>query len=333
MPSRRAVIIVFDSLGIGELPDAAEYNDSGSNTLSNIAKAAGPLHLKTLSSMGLGLIEGVSGIEKAALPTASYGRMAEASKGKDTTTGHWEMSGVILESPLCTFPNGFPDEILELFSEVTGYGWLWGKAASGTEIIERLGAEHLKTGKPIVYTSADSVFQVAAHEDVISTKALHELCVKMRAALTPYGIGRVIARPFVGAPGSFKRTKARKDFSLEPPGATMLDILKESGKDVVGIGKIPDIFVHKGFTKEVTASTNADVLKATALALDTTGDGLIFSNLVDFDMHYGHRNDAAGYARALEAADKGLEEVVKKLGQGDIMFITADHGCDPTTDR
>lgn len=328
---KRAVVIVFDSLGIGALPDAALYGDEGSDTLDNLARAAGGVSLPTLSSMGLGLIEGVETVEAVLEPSGSYGRMMERSAGKDTATGHWEMAGVITDRPLPTFPEGLPLEMLERFSEVTGYGWLGGMPASGTEIIERLGQEHLSTGKLIVYTSADSVFQIAAHEELVPVEELYRVCALARELLYGYNVGRVIARPFVGSPGSFKRTGRRRDWSMAPPVPTLLDHITGGGLCVAGIGKIGDIFCHKGLTEEIHTAGDLDGIDKTIEAIGRVKNGLIFTNLVDFDTSYGHRNDAVGYARALERIDARLPEVMAALGPSDILFITADHGCDPTT--
>ncbi len=328
---KRAVVIVFDSLGIGALPDAALYGDEGSDTLDNLARAAGGVSLPNLSSMGLGLIEGVETVEAVLEPSGSYGRMKERSAGKDTATGHWEIAGVITKRPLPTFPEGLPKEMLERFSEITGYGWLGGMPASGTEIIERLGQEHLSTGKLIVYTSADSVFQIAAHEKLVPLEELYRVCALAREFLYGYNVGRVIARPFTGSPGSFKRTGRRRDWSMAPPVPTLLDHITGGGLEVAGIGKIGDIFCHKGLTEEIHTAGDPDGIDKTIEAIGRVKEGLIFTNLVDFDTSYGHRNDAVGYARALERIDARLPEVMGALGPSDILFITADHGCDPTT--
>lgn len=328
---RRAIIIVFDSLGIGELPDAAEYNDAGSDTLDNLVRRRGGIDIPNLWSFGIGNIEGVDSIGRCPAPIASYGRMAEASRGKDTATGHWEMAGIILDKPFPTYPGGFPPEILERFERETGYGVLGGSPASGTEIIKELGREHLRTKKLIVYTSADSVFQVAAHEDVIALEELYRVCKVAREFLYEYNIGRVIARPFRGRPGGFTRTEHRKDWAIEPPGTTVLERIKEKGLPVVGVGKIGDIFVHKGLTEEVHTTSDSDGVDKTLEALRRVREGLIFTNLVDFDTLYGHRNDPAGYAAALERADGRIPEIKDLLQEDDILFITGDHGCDPTT--
>lgn len=329
---RRAVLLVIDSLGIGELPDAAEYGDQGSNTLENTSRAAGGLHIPNLEALGLGLIKGVRCVEApAGRPLASYGRMQELSHGKDTSTGHWEMAGVVVETPSPTFPQGFPQGIMERFTRETGYDYLWARPASGVEIIKRFGKEHLETGKLIVYTSADSVFQIAAHTGVVPLDELYRVCTVTRGFLDEYNITRVIARPFIGRPGEFTRTADRKDFSTPPPGQTLLDRLYENGTPVVGIGKIGDIFAHRSFTEEIHTAGNRDVFDKTADAMVKYPEGLIFANLVDFDMLYGHCNDPVGYARALEYADGRLPQIMDLLNDGELLVITADHGCDPTT--
>lgn len=331
MRFKRALIIVFDSLGVGALPDAASYGDEGSHTLDNLARAAGGVRLPNLASLGLGHIEGVETIEKVGEPKGSFGRMKEASPGKDTATGHWEMSGVILDKPFPVFHEGFSSEMMDKFEKLTGYGWLWAKAASGTEIIERLGEEHLATGKLIVYTSADSVFQIAAHDSVAPLEELYRVCEKTRLLADEYNIGRVIARPFTGGPGAFQRVTARKDFSVPPPSETLLDLVQAAGMETIGIGKIGDIFVHRGLTEEIHTRSDDEGIDRTLEALGRMEKGLVFTNLVDFDTLYGHRNDPEGYARALERMDSRLPEVMATLGPEDLLFITGDHGCDPTT--
>lgn len=331
MRFKRAVVLVFDSFGIGELPDAAEYNDLGSDTIDNMAKAVGGLNIPNLVSMGMGLIEGVDNVEKAKSPIASYGRMGEASKGKDTATGHWEMCGIILKVPFPTFPDGFPKSMMDEFTRRTGYGYLGGKPASGTGIIDELGEEHLRSGKLIVYTSADSVFQIAAHEDIVPVEELYRVCRIAREFLYEHNIERVIARPFAGAPGGFKRTERRKDWPIPPPGTTLLERIKDRGLPVVGIGKIGDIFVHRGLTGEIHTKGDPDGIEKTIEAIKKTESGLIFTNLVDFDTLYGHRNDPGGYAEALSRIDSMLPRVMDLLGEDSLLFITADHGCDPTT--
>ncbi len=327
----RAVIIVFDGLGVGELPDASKYHDEGSDTLDNVSRAVGGLKVPNLAKMGLGLIDGVLEVERAENPIASYCRMKEASPGKDTQTGHWEMSGVILEKPFPTFPEGFPAEILERFSVETGWGCLGGKPASGTGIIDEFGEEHLRTKKLIVYTSADSVFQIAAHEDIVPIDELYRVCEVTRKLLNEYNIGRVIARPFTGRPGAFKRTGRRRDYPVDPPGRTLLEDLKDRGMPVVGIGKIGDIFVHRGFAEEIHTADDMDGVDKTIKALKKLREGLVFTNLVDFDTQYGHRNDAKGFANDLESIDGRIPEITALLDEKDMFFITGDHGCDPTT--
>ncbi len=331
MGLKRAVIIVFDGMGIGELPDAGDYNDEGSDTLDNMARAAGGVDVPNLSSFGLGLIEGVCAVKKAAAPLASWGRMKEASPGKDTATGHWEMAGIILKKPFATFPHGFPKNMMDRFEKETGYGYLGCMPASGIGVLDEFGAEHMNTGRLIVYTSADSVFQIAAHEEVVPIEELYRVCRIARGFLDEYDIGRVIARPFIGRPGEFKRTDRRKDWPVEPPGELVIERIKSKGLPVVGIGKVGDIFVHKGVTEEVHTTGDCDGMDKTIDALKRVKEGLIFTNLVDFDTSYGHRNDAKGYARALEAIDRRMPEVVSLLDENDVLFITADHGCDPTT--
>jgi len=330
---KRAIIIVIDGLGVGALPDADEYNDVGSHTLDNTARAVGGLTIPTLEALGLGLVDGVKAVKKVSSPCGAYGRMNEASPGKDTLTGHWEMMGIILDKPFPTFPEGFPAEMLDEFTRVTNRGWLYGKPASGTEIIERLGPEHLATGRLIVYTSADSVFQIAAHEDVISLEELYRVCEKTRSMLDNYGVERVIARPFTGEPGSFTRTSGRRDFPMPPPSPTLLERLSDAGIPTTGIGKIGDIFCHRGLTRELHTRSDAEGMALTKEAI-MDGEGkraLIFTNLVDLDMKHGHRRDAAGCARVIEAVDAWLPGLMKELGAGDILIITGDHGCDPTT--
>ncbi len=332
---KRAIIIVLDSVGIGELPDAADYGDVGSNTLVNIKKAKPDMDLKNMCALGLGNIEGkeISFLGKVEHPQGCFAKMAEKSIGKDTTTGHWEMAGIITEKPFPTFTeNGFPHALMEKFETAIGTKTLGNYAASGTEIIKVLGAEHMKTGYPIVYTSADSVFQIAAHENVISVPKLYEICQTARELLTgEWGVARVIARPFVGTEGNFTRTKNRKDFSLPPTGTTILDLAKQKGQTVVAIGKIEDIFEHRGMTITDHTTNNADGIEKTIEYLKQDFEGILFTNLVDYDMIYGHRNDVEGYGNALIYFDQKLPEILDSLKQEDILFITADHGCDPTT--
>jgi phosphopentomutase len=332
MNRRRLVILVADSAGCGALPDAAAYGDEGSDTLGNTSRAVGGLSLPVLGRMGLGHVTAIEGVPPDPAPAAFHGRMAERSEGKDTTTGHWEMMGVVLREGLRTFPRGFPPEILDAFVRETGApGVLGNTVASGTVIIQELGEEHQRTGKPIVYTSADSVFQVAAHTDTVPLETLYAWCRTARRILDPWRVARVIARPFVGTPGSYARTYDRKDFSLPPPAPTVLERLVEAGVPVIGVGKIPDIFDRRGITEEIHTAGNADGLARTAALLERADRGLVFVNLVDFDMLYGHRNDPAGYARALEELDRGLPPILDRLGPGELLALTADHGCDPTT--
>lgn len=328
----RAIVIVLDSVGVGELPDAADYSDVGSNTLAHIAEAVGGLHLPNLAEMGIGNIVSMREVEPVASASACYGKMAERSAGKDTTTGHWELMGVVTEKPFPTYPHGFPPEIISEFEQRIGRKVLGNKVASGTEIIQELGEEHIRSGRPIVYTSADSVFQIACHEDVVPVEELYEMCRIARNILTaPHNVQRVIARPFTGNPGAFVRTERRRDFALEPEGETLMDLIVSRGGEVIGIGKIEDIFAGRGVTKAVHASGNAECVKATLSAI-LNGEGtLVFTNLVDFDMLYGHRNDPTGYARALEDFDAAVPHLTESLRNEDVMIITADHGCDPTT--
>ena len=333
---KRAVIIVLDSAGIGELPDAAKYGDEGSNTFVNIKKARPDMNLKNMCSLGLGNIDGkdIDLLGKVENPIGCFGKMAEASNGKDTTTGHWEMTGIITENPFPTFTKtGFPYEVMRRLEADTGdMGFLGNLAASGTEIINILGDEHVRTGFPIVYTSADSVFQIAAHEDVVPLEKLYWICEKARAILQgPYAVARVIARPFTGTSGHYVRTKNRRDFSLAPTSTTILDLISGAGKNVTAIGKIEDIFQHRGITVSSHTTNNPDGTEKTIEFIKKDTDGLIFTNLVDFDMVYGHRNDIDGYKNALEAFDQKLPEIISALKDEDILFITADHGCDPTT--
>ena len=331
MKPRRVLLLVLDSVGCGLAPDAADYGDEGANTLGNIAGAVGGLSLPNLQALGLGNVAAIGGVPATREPRGAYGRMSELSAGKDTTTGHWEIAGVIMEQPFPTYPNGFPPEIIETFERRAQRRAIGNRPASGTQIIDDLGAEHLRTGSPIVYTSADSVFQIAAHEEVIEVGELYELCRMAREILAgEHAVGRVIARPFVGRPGSFRRTERRKDFSLPPPRDTVLDCLKASGKEVIGVGKISDIFAHRGLTSSNPTANNMAGVEATIQCLQEETDGLIFTNLVDFDSQYGHRNDPAGYGGALEAFDARLPEILAAAKSGDVVMITADHGNDPT---
>lgn len=325
-------LIVLDSVGIGELPDASKYGDEGSNTLGNIIKNKRDINLKNLNKLGLGLIDGVEDLESLDNVVGSYGRLSERSAGKDTTTGHWEIGGIVLNEPFPTFPDGFPNEIIQEFEMLIGTKILGNKVASGTTILEELGEEHINTGYPIVYTSADSVFQIAAHEEIIPINMLYEFCEIARKILTDkFAVGRVIARPFIGKPGSFVRTSNRKDFSLKPTEDTMLDIIKKAGLEVMAVGKIEDIFNGQGITRSVHTVNNMDGVDNTIRYIKEHNKGLIFTNLVDFDMKYGHRNDVEGYAKALEEFDSRIPEIIENLNEDEVLIITADHGCDPTT--
>ena len=330
---KRVILIVLDSLGVGELPDAEEFGDRGSHTLDNIWTSVGGLMIPRLKALGLGNIEGINKVGREDNVMGAYGRAMEKSIGKDTVTGHWEIGGVILEKPLNTYPNGFSYEIIEEFKRRAGIsGILGNKVASGTEIIEELGEEHVKTGFPIIYTSADSVFQIAAHEDVISLDRLYKMCQVAREMLVgEKSIGRVIARPFIGEVPNFKRTTNRHDYALDPFGKTILEYIKEAGKNVAGVGKIKDIYNGKGITHSVSTKGNMDGVDKTLDYMDNIHEGLIFTNLVDFDMLYGHRNDPKGYGKAIEAFDNRLEEIYSKIKEDDLLILTADHGCDPTT--
>lgn len=329
---KRAIIIVMDSVGIGELPDAGKYGDTGSNTLGNIASAVKGFNLPNLQRLGLSNIDGFNAFEKTDKPIGNFGKMQEKSPGKDTTTGHWEISGIVLDSPFPVYPHGFSDEIIESFEKSINTKILGNIAASGTKIIEDLGKEHMLTGYPIVYTSADSVFQIAAHEDVINIEKLYDMCRKARKILTgKHAVGRVIARPFIGKPGSFVRTERRQDFSLSPVQKTILDFASEKGYLVKAVGKISDIFNGQGITHSVHTGNNNESLDKTLEYIHEDFEGIIFTNLVDFDMHYGHRNNVEGYADALREFDSRVPQLLSSLKEGDILFITADHGCDPTT--
>lgn len=331
MYANRVFLIVLDSVGIGEMPDAALFGDTGSNTLKSCSESDA-FSLPNLGKLGLFNIDGVSCGEKTEEPQAAFARLSERSNGKDTTVGHWEMSGVVSERPLPVFSDGFPEEFLQAFSEKVGYGVLCNKPYSGTKVIEDYGEEHLKTGKLIVYTSADSVFQIAAHEELVPVEKLYEICETAREMLQgELAVGRVIARPFVGEPGHFTRTANRHDYSLAAPGETVLDRLKEAGKTVYSIGKIVDIFDGRGITKAVRTKNNAEGVDAALRAMQEDFTGLCFINLVDFDMLYGHRNDVDGYAAALSAFDKRVPELLSALREDDVLMITADHGCDPGT--
>ena len=324
----RAVVVVLDSLGVGELPDAAQFGDAGCHTLLHILARMPDLALPNLRSLGLLRLLGAQDV---VLPQAGWGKMAERSRGKDTTTGHWELSGLVLDKPFPTFPHGFPDAFLERFSQAVGRPCIGNCTASGTEIIQRLGDEAVRRGALIVYTSADSVFQVAAHEEVVPLSELYAICQTARGMLTgDLAVGRVIARPFVGGQGQYVRTANRRDFSLEPTGRTMLDALQAAGRDVLAVGKISDIFAGRGITESFPAHGNEEGERALLDLLERDFSGLLFVNLVDFDMLYGHRRDAEGYGRALEHFDRTLGEALRRLRPGDLLAVTGDHGCDPT---
>ena len=326
----RVFVIVLDSFGIGAAPDAADFGDAGANTIKGVA-GTGILSLPNMTSLGLGNIDGVDAIGKVENPKATYARLEERSRGKDTTTGHWEMAGIISESPMPTFPNGFPRELLDAFEAKVGRGTLCNLPYSGTDVIRDYGKEHVETGKLIVYTSADSVFQVAAHEEIVPVDELYAICRTAREMLTgEYGVGRVIARPFIGTAPDFKRTENRRDFSLLPPKDTMLNKLSAAGLDVIGVGKIGDIFAMSGLTETHPTHNNGEGMAKAYELLDRDFHGLCFVNLVDFDMKYGHRQDAVGYAEALNAFDSWLGRALPKLRPDDVLIITADHGCDPT---
>jgi len=328
----RVVIIVLDSAGVGELPDAARYGDGGSSTLSHTARAAGGLHVPHLEALGLGRIVPIDGVKPLPSPAGAFGRMTEQSAGKDSTTGHWEMMGIILSRPFPTYPHGFPAALIAEFERAIGTRTLGNEVASGTDIIARLGPQHERTGYPIIYTSADSVFQIAAHEGVIPVSRLYEMCLVARGLLVgEHAVSRVIARPFVGSRGAYTRTDRRRDFSLPPPGETVLDRAVARRMEVVGIGKIADIFAGRGITRAVHTHDDLDGVAQTARAMPEVSRGLIFTNLVDLDSKYGHRNDPVGYARNLEAIDGALPQVLERLRPADLLVITADHGNDPTT--
>lgn len=333
---KRVFLMVLDSVGIGSLPDAAEFGDAGSNTIRSISTSS-LFRIDTLKKLGFGHIESLDYLGTTLTPQAAYGRMMEKSRGKDTTTGHWELAGIISEQPFPTYPQGFPKEVIEAFCRLTNRGVLCNRPYSGTQVIADYGEQHMQTGDLIVYTSADSVFQIAAHEQVVSREELYSICRIARKLLVGrHGVGRVIARPFVGEPGNFTRTDGRRDFSLEPTAPTILDALEAAGREVLAVGKISDIFAGRGITQHFATHSNAQGME-TALALQKENFcGLCFINLVDFDMLYGHRNDIEGYAHALSEFDAWLPEFLKQMQPEDVLVITADHGCDPgypTTDH
>lgn len=327
--SKRVFLIVLDSFGIGEMTDADKFGDKGANTLRSVSRSK-YFSLPNLKSMGLFNIDGVDFLEGVENPTASFGRFSELSMGKDTTVGHWEISGIVSEKPLPTYPEGFPDDIIKELCEKCGRGVICNRPYSGTDVLRDFGEEHMKNGDLIVYTSADSVFQVAAHEDIVPVEKLYEYCKIARKILQgEHSVGRVIARPFVGEKGNFARTANRHDFSLSPPKKTMLDFISEGGLSVIAVGKINDIFSGSGITEYVYTTSNDDGMSKTLEYMDRDFSGLCFVNLVDFDMLYGHRNDTEGYAKALTEFDRVLPEIIAKLRNDDILLITADHGCDP----
>lgn len=329
----KALVLVLDGVGTGELPDADEYGDCGSDTLGNTARAVGGLDLPNLRRLGLGNIHRIEGVDPVEFPEGSWGKMAERSRGKDSTTGHWEMMGIVSENPMPTFPNGFPAELIDRYSKLTGKIILGNEAASGTEILDRLGEEQIKTGGLIVYTSADSVFQVAAHEDAVPVEELYGHCETARKLLKPpeFGVGRVIARPFTGSTGSFTRTAQRRDFSLPPPGETLLDLFAARGIPVQGVGKIDDLFAHRNIETVHAGSNDEEMLILEKMTSESTG-GFIFANFCDFDTKWGHRNNFKDFAGGLETLDKWLPRLLEKLHPGDLLIITADHGNDPTTE-
>ena len=326
---KRVFLIVLDSLGIGEMSDADSFGDRGANTLKRISRSP-EFKVDNLIRLGLGNIDGIDYLNRAESPLAAVGRMTEKSAGKDTTIGHWEIAGLVSKKAMPTYPNGFPDEVIDEFSRLTGRGVLCNSTYSGTDVIRDYGLEHIETGKLIVYTSADSVFQIAAHEDVVPPEKLYEYCRIARKILCgEHAVGRVIARPFSGEYPDFKRTSRRHDFSLLPPKETLLDAIKSAGKSVIAIGKITDIFAGQGITESIFTTSNSDGMERTMDTLDRDFDGLCFTNLVDFDMVYGHRQDIDGYASALSGFDKWLGDFTAKMKESDLLIITADHGCDP----
>ncbi len=330
--STRVILIILDACGIGELPDARLYQDEGSNTIVNTARAVGGLKLPHLEKFGLGNIDSIQGVKPNHSALANFGKMTELSAGKDSTSGHWEIMGLILEKPFPVYPHGFPPEVIGKFEKAIGRKTLGNKPASGTEIIKELGKEHMKSSEPIVYTSADSVFQIAAHEEIIPVDELYRMCTIAREILMgEHAVARVIARPFIGKTGSFTRTERRKDFSLPPPSQTVLELLKKNDVPVIGIGKIEDLFAGRGLTHTIHIKSNSDGMDKLVEALKIHKTGLVFINLVDFDMLWGHRNDPGAFAAGLEEFDRRLPEFTHLMQKEDVLIITADHGCDPTT--
>jgi len=328
----RACVIVLDAVGAGELPDAADFGDEGSNTLGNVAKAVGGLDLPTLEALGLGNVEPLAGCPPQPGAPAVAGRLLERSRGKDTTTGHWELMGILTPQAMPTYPHGFPDDVIDPFMNETGRGVLGNIPASGTEIIQELGEEHQRTGKWIVYTSADSVFQIAAHEETIPLEELYDACRVARRILTgKHAVGRVIARPFVGEPGNYMRTPNRHDFSLEPPRPNYLSLIRAKGEKVYGVGKIPDIFAGQDIDESFPTKSNVEGIQRTEELLRSVDEGLVFTNLVETDMLWGHRNDPVNFHRCLQDFDRRLPDLLDALREGDLLILTSDHGCDPTT--
>lgn len=328
----RVILIILDGVGVGALPDAGEYGDSGSATLQHVAEGADGLNLPHLQQLGLGNLVELKGVDPASAPAGSWGRMGQHAAGKDSVVGHWELAGVVQQEPFLTYPQGFPRELIDRFTDETGLSVLGNVAASGTEILVRLGEEHLQSGAPIVYTSIDSVFQIAAHEDIIPPERLYELCRIAERLVAPYRVCRVIARPFVGEhAGNFRRTSRRHDFPCPPPEPTLLDRLQQGGVPTCGVGKIFDLFAGRGLDHSMPTTGNSDGMDKTLSALNMVSHGLIFTNLIDYDMLYGHRCDVAGFARALEEFDSWLPHLKGAMNSNDLLIVTADHGCDPVT--
>ncbi|CAH2212907.1 phosphopentomutase [Tepidibacter aestuarii] len=329
--SKRVVLIVMDSVGIGQLPDAQKFGDEGVNTLGNIIKAYDNIAIPNLTKLGIGNIDGFEQVEEIESPIGSFGKCAEVSQGKDTTTGHWEMVGLRVDKPFKTFPDGFPKDVIEEFESKIGRKVIGNKPASGTAILDELGEQHMKTGDVIVYTSADSVFQIAAHEEIVSLDELYKMCqIAREMMMGDNALARIIARPFVGEPGNFTRTSNRRDFSLDPYEDTILDNIKMAGQDVIAVGKIEDIFNGKGITEAVHTKSNMDGVDQTIEYMKKDNKGLIFTNLVDFDSKYGHRRNVEGYKNAIEELDLRIPEIIENLKDEDILILTADHGNDPT---
>ena len=328
----RVIVFVLDGVGVGELPDADQYGDKGSNTMGNLSRKVGGFSLPNMEKIGYGKLTDIQGMDPNIEAIGAYGKCFELSKGKDSTTGHWEIMGVVSENPFPTYPDGFPEDVIKAFENAVGREILYNKPASGTEIISRYGDEHVKTGKPIIYTSADSVFQIAAHEEIIPLEELYDMCQKAREILQgEHGVARVIARPFIGKSGDYRRTPNRKDFSLEPHYDTVMDKMIAKNLTVAGIGKIYDLYGHRGVNKVIKSKSNIDGMNKTLLEMDNVEKGLIFTNLVEFDMLWGHRNDAEGFYKGLQDFDEYLNVFFKKLKPQDLVIFTADHGVDPTT--